>query len=414
MAYGMSLDPDEYPTADELAAYEEPLPDYQLGPAEPMPPDYGGYPYPHVEPVQGPLDRIALALYGNVPNVPTQRYQGSPSGAAAAFLTGLAGGFANIRSKRISEREKLNQVLAQKAHDENMANLAATRAARAAGIITAAAAAQFGLPLSTVGKQISELTPEQQRMVRQEKAPGSEDVVTEADVKALPWLKPALGWKRSTAISAFHPKSAEAEPLLVIQTPTGPRYVRRSEAIGKEPGKAAPETKPPTPAERQQIVQDNNVIASIDKVRANFSPNFVGPGSELLSPTFRANPARAKFASQLAEWTSQAIHALYGGALTPTELARVRPQFPQMTDPPENFTAKLENAEERLRQKAMENRSVLSSTGVDISGVAPIPPMAKRSATNAPVRFKSKGKVYVITDPAKIAEARRRGYQEVR
>jgi hypothetical protein len=76
-------------------------------------------------PVQGYGDRLALALQG-LPPVPNETRPGDtgPSGLLS-FLTGAAQGFSGNRIQQMSERQKLNAALAQKAHDENMANLAA-------------------------------------------------------------------------------------------------------------------------------------------------------------------------------------------------------------------------------------------------------------------------------------------------
>jgi hypothetical protein len=188
--YGPPYQPDEappdiYPPDEMIDAYGASPPEDLGGQAPPE----AAYPYPHIEPVQGPLDSAALALYGNVPQVPTRRYQGQPSGLGVGLLTGFARGFSGARTRQISEREKLNAALAQKAHDENAANLAATRAATA---VTAARETHKANRLFDIAN------PE---------GKGAEDVVTEADAKQLPWLKPAIGWKRSTAVSTFQPET---------------------------------------------------------------------------------------------------------------------------------------------------------------------------------------------------------------
>jgi hypothetical protein len=255
--------PNDYTTDELLAANTldqgAPAAPWEGAPGE-SPTYGGGWPYPHEDPVHGYGDRLALALQDvQMPAFPTTRYKGQPSGAGAAFLTGLlsggAQGFSRGRMQQISEREKLNQALAQKTHDENMANLAATRA-------TQAEAAQ-----TRAGERALGRTKELELFKRRLPVAPADDVVTEADAKVNPWLKPAIGWKRSTAIAAFAPKNEAGEPLYAVKTPKGVRYVPRSKAAGMEPA-TGPGAKPPSPIQQAAKAfynRANNAVDTISK-----------------------------------------------------------------------------------------------------------------------------------------------------
>jgi len=172
-------------------------------------------------PVQGYGDRLALALQGlpPAPNV-TRPGDTGPSGLLS-FLTGAAQGFSGNRIQQMSERQKLNAALAQKAHDENMANLAAAKTAATestkARTITPELAAQNNLTLETVGKSIDTLTPEQRGMVAKPKektgdtismsdAQNSGDVLNMGDV-GKPWNDPGIQ-KRVMGKPAERPPTA--------------------------------------------------------------------------------------------------------------------------------------------------------------------------------------------------------------
>lgn len=92
----------------------------------------GGYPYPHVQPVRGFRDRLALALQGmQFPQADPRQPGAATKNSVSAFLSGFTGGYSHAGTERISEREKLNMALGQKAHEENARNIEASKAAAA-------------------------------------------------------------------------------------------------------------------------------------------------------------------------------------------------------------------------------------------------------------------------------------------
>jgi hypothetical protein len=98
-------------------------------------PNAGGasWPYPHVPVAQGFGDYLALGLQGLPaagPHISGSSHPGP--GGFEQFLSGLAHGYSNVRTAKMGEREQLNAALADKAKNENAANLEATKQATAA------------------------------------------------------------------------------------------------------------------------------------------------------------------------------------------------------------------------------------------------------------------------------------------
>jgi len=318
-----------------------------------------GYPETpaHLPPPQAPSadgygDRFAMALQGLQLPQPTNFLGGVVQGAAR--------GFSGSRMHQITQREELNQALREEASKQNDRNFRATQAARA-------------------------LRAHQQE--RRDAAKAARDAKeppkTLADIEA----ESAARARGTAAGSPKAPKEKDTGPLVPIQGPNGPVYGTREDALGKPIPQPSATTKVPSAAERQQIIDDNNVIRQTDVIRKNFRPEFVGPvrtaGESIGAVTgLRQNPEWAAFASDVSAYSAAAIHALYGGALTPTEVKRVRPQFPDLSDPGPNFLAKLARTQQRLREKASERRTTYSATGLDLSGLPEIPALPDPNAPN--------------------------------
>ena len=64
---------------------------------------------------------------------------------------------------------------------------------------------------------------------------GEDDLVTEADVAALPWLRPGRGWKRSTAISALKPPSEGGGILQEMFQQSDPKAIAQGIVEGSFP-----------------------------------------------------------------------------------------------------------------------------------------------------------------------------------
>ncbi len=163
-------------------------------------------PYPGYQPVvRGFADRLALALQ-DLPALPTMRRKGQPQGSSflLGLLHGAAGGYSSAGMARMSEREKLNAALAQKAHDENAANLRATEAAAAEA-------------RTTREHQVNRLFDiAHPQPTKPGAAAAKTHEVTAADAKRLPFLKPYVGETMTTAemVNLEKPKKAAAPKVI--------------------------------------------------------------------------------------------------------------------------------------------------------------------------------------------------------
>lgn len=198
------------------------------------------------------------------------------------------------------------------------------------------------------------------------------------------------------------------QPLVRVQTPTGVMWVPRGQAAGMEApasvprpvqvidpstgdivyvdpagaiGRTAPRgRRTPTSAQSNDLTDDLAVIAQTDEVKKLFSPAFVGPVSGGLrgyvGSRFRSKllkPGEAKFRASVATYANKARNKLYGSALSAGERAEAIKQIPDVNDPPETFLSKLEITRGNVRRVAAMRRDVYTGSGLDLSGIPPLP-----------------------------------------
>lgn len=146
-----------------------------------------------------------------------------------------------------------------------------------------------------------------------------------------------------------------------------------------------PELKPPSAGERDKFTDDATALGQANDLRRLYRKEFVGPmtgqlqgvASKVGAPAsligIKLRPGEADFRGALAQYRNRVINALSGAAVSESEARRMAEQIPQETDPSETFEAKLRQTEQNLRNVASTRRTTATSTGVDLSGLAPLP-----------------------------------------
>jgi len=183
--------------------------------------------------------------------------------------------------------------------------------------------------------------------------------------------------KRSEAAGKRAPETG----LVQIEGPNGPMYVRQPTAVGQSPpAKAEPseKLKPPTAAERGDLIYDVGLLKQLGDVRSGFRPEYVGPGIGLARGLARKGGMirgrqEGAFRASLAGIRNQILKMRSGGAVTPGEAQRLLDELPTENDEATNFMSKLDQFEESARYIANTRRETMSSTGVDLSRLPALP-----------------------------------------
>jgi len=178
--------------------------------------------------------------------------------------------------------------------------------------------------------------------------------------------------------------SAKAEPLVIVEGPTGPEYVPRSEAVGrKATTPSATRGKIPTAGEREALVGDLAIIKQLGDTRTYFKPEFTGPvtggltGSLTQAIGIGRRPGEGRFRAALAGIRNQILKLRSGAAITTAEAQRLLEELPTPDNPPDTFNDKLDQFEETFREIAQNRRDVMAETGVDVEKLRPLPPTLK-------------------------------------
>jgi len=179
----------------------------------------------------------------------------------SGLLFGAAGGLARrgrAISKRRAEFEKDAAARRTRRDEEAIRASRELRQARRGG--EAALAREFRQERRALEREGRE---EAARAAR-ENVPATEALLAER-----PWLR-RQGVKvgdpvpRSVAFDA--PPAATQEPLVVVQTESGPQYVPRSQAVGKAPPKREAPLRPPTGEERKNLGFFQRGTAAVDAI----------------------------------------------------------------------------------------------------------------------------------------------------
>ena len=151
----------------------------------------------------------------------------------------------------------------------------------------------------------------------------------------------------------------------------------------------------PSATERAALAADANALAQTQNIRSLFRPQFVGPvsgrrGAAGMVTGKGLMKGEAEFRGGLSIFRNAVINALSGAAVSESEAKRMRSQIPDENDPSGVFKAKLGQTENNLRRVAELRRQTFSETGLDLSGLAPLPGEVVRwgrDAQGRPVRL---------------------------
>lgn len=123
----------------------------------------------------------------------------------------------------------------------------------------------------------------------------------------------------------------------------------------------------------EQLNADKEAVRLADSVASMFQNQFAGPVSARWSGVKSAvgipSANRAAMESELEAFTANGIHTLYGANLVGEELKKARRQFPNLTDPSEEFISKLQRMSARVKAKAAERRATYEGAGFDLSAI---------------------------------------------
>jgi hypothetical protein len=164
-----------------------------------------------------------------------------------------------------------------------------------------------------------------------------------------------------TARAAERAESRELQDIVILQTPSGPKTVKKSElerAEGKDlqeatVGRAAPKAGPKAPANIQKAVESNAVfLGTIDgliergeKVK-EASTRAIGPVAGSMPYTIAqayTSQEERDFIQEFMSLTNKTIKNQSGATVTVQEFARQRGVLPLRTDTPEVLLDKLRN-----------------------------------------------------------------------
>lgn len=293
-------------------------------------------------------------------------------GGPPSFVGGLAQGLGAAGNRIAAQRAKLESAISERAKARNAANLEATRDYQKqrfeAGQNALKRAGQdTGTPVTDADiAQFPQLARIRGALLTREERARLGMAPTNEQIAATEKAKTAAGGSRD-------------EPLIAIQTPNGPKLVRRADAVGKEPARTTdrPTLKPPSAGERDALIGDSSYLADIKAVRESFNPQFVGPVAGRAGGTRVAvgmsRKGETEFRSRVAGLRNQILKMRSGGAVTEGEAARLLEELPTENLPSAEFLSRLDTFERRFRVIAESRRDVLSSTGVDLSRLKPLP-----------------------------------------
>ncbi len=223
-------------------------------------------------------------------------------------------------------------------------------------------------------------------------------VVTAEDAKADPRLRRLVG--KSVPIEYLRgpepkePKAAKEPELVAVPQPDGTtKYVRKVEGLTyKTPPAAGEKPKPPSAAERGELVGDIGILSQVNDIRDAYNPKFVGPVSGLVGAAATAGvpgagigrPGKeATFRGRLAALRNQILKLRSGGAVSDGEAQRLLEELPTERLPSEKFVERLDNFERLYRNIAETRRGVMGGTGVALEGLPGLPAPRNRPPLSA-------------------------------
>lgn len=180
-----------------------------------------------------------------------ENFAGAQGGPSRTFgegvVSGIAGGLGAAGTRAQAHRQKLEAVAQQAAQARNQANLEASRDYR-----------------TSKRQALRDQSQNQRTDTRTTEAFNRDNpVATEEDAKA--GLVPLRYVGHRVPMGWLKPPTSAGEPLVIVKTPQGDRYLPRSQAAGREPGGGAG-AKPPTAVQQQAAAFYNRANDAVGKI----------------------------------------------------------------------------------------------------------------------------------------------------
>lgn len=162
------------------------------------------------------------------------------------------------------------------------------------------------------------------------------------------------------------------EPLVVVETPDGPRYIPRSQAAGSTPGRAPTASSGRVAVKVQQDLKD--ITYGLDGIEraiglVNDNPKAFGL-KNILGPTIvdRLDPEGIQARTAVENIVSAIRHSLYGAALTRPEIQRALTNLPDVKNDPEGAIVRLRELAVKLQQERSAIEKSLGETNTMSAG----------------------------------------------
>lgn len=142
-------------------------------------------------------------------------------------------------------------------------------------------------------------------------------------------------------------------------------------------GEIVPKPRIPTTAELEHISLDDSMIRQINRTKAQYSPDFVGPlagrRTAVQTRLGGAPPGAAQFRQSLNGIRNHILKLRSGGAVTEPEAARLNRELPMEGEPDQSFIEKMDQFEQTYREIATNRRNNYEATGVAMQRIKPLP-----------------------------------------
>lgn len=250
--------------------------------------------------------------------------------APPSFLTGLIQGVASSGTRSAKRRQSLEVAAEKRRMQREERNLAESRRYRGD---RARAAGERAKEERGAAARVAERDAEFKR----DNVTITPEIIAAAPVGSpIRRLKPGAVIGKSTYDTALlrdPPKpegAARSEPLVLIQTADGPRYVKRSDALGQPPPTKTPPPKAPTGAERQTFAFYQRGAGALDDITR---PYKNGKGLEqvianqwvtsqlqgAIAPNFLKSPEQRQYKQAQRAFTEARLRKESGAAISPHE-----------------------------------------------------------------------------------------------
>ena len=156
-------------------------------------------------------------------------------------------------------------------------------------------------------------------------------------------------------------------------------YQKSLAKIRAEAGQQAQLNIPDKPSadERKGLTDDLATLSRLDSLKELYKPEYVGPArgryGAVTETVGGISEDEADFRAETATLRNQVIKMITGAQMSEPEAKRIMRQLPDENNPSEVFESRMKQTRRNVEMMAQKRRDVLKATGVDVSGLAPLP-----------------------------------------